>query len=305
MVLIAFFLTFFWKANCYNVHKAKGYGILKGWERGFEKESEEMRYELNLDYYFLELWVLNLCVLKWTNVKLWMAATSRRIHVSAFLGAVMMTVIVILPIGKELKFVMEIMLWAIMLCLAFSIHNMRGLWQTMGSLGRSVLLFGGLLWTLVKIIMHGIPEGFRLPVTLVLGLSLTAIIRIKRKKDEIKGETWKATLVFQGKSIQMGAILDSGNSLYEPISGKAVCVADADAAIKLWGEEVPYRVIPYRCVGKERGIMKAYRLDKLYLEKEGPTILRENVYVAISPQKLENKDGKAGFLIHPAILRGN
>ena len=57
--------------------------------------------------------------------------------------------------------------------------------------------------------------------------------------------------------LRIHALVDSGNTLTEPISGAPVSVLDARIFYRLWPEGLSgFRVIPYHSVGKKSGILK-------------------------------------------------
>lgn len=100
------------------------------------------------------------------------------------------------------------------------------------------------------------------------------------------------------KRITTCGLIDSGNSLIEPISGKPVSVIDRKLFDDLWEKEPPlWRAVPYHSIGKKRGILQAYPVSELCLEPEGMTLKCRDVYVAVSPEPMD------GMIIHPALLQ--
>ena len=109
-----------------------------------------------------------------------------------------------------------------------------------------------------------------------------------------------ATLINGTKKICVKAILDTGNSLKEPISGKPTCVLDGLTAKQLWTGEDLFRAVPWHGVGDARGILKAYFLPELRLDLGGLVKVVRNVYVAVAPEEGKTKD--ACLIIQPKIL---
>lgn len=117
------------------------------------------------------------------------------------------------------------------------------------------------------------------------------------------GELVEIKLCIFDRQISFTALLDTGNTLCDPLSGKAVMVADADMVIPLLSgvtafarEELStpdrvlervntgrwrgrFRLIPYRAVGVECGLLLALQPDRVTLNG------RENrgMLVALSP----------------------
>lgn len=84
-------------------------------------------------------------------------------------------------------------------------------------------------------------------------------------------------LAYGGKRLRLTALRDTGNTLRDPVTGNAVLVIGADAAQKLTGltqqqlkkpvesmGAIPgLRLIPYRAVGQEGGMLLALRVPEV------------------------------------------
>ena len=101
-------------------------------------------------------------------------------------------------------------------------------------------------------------------------------------------------LSFKGKSVVAKGLLDTGNTLKEPISGKIVHIAEY-RIIKpmIEGDENAEEkicVIPYHSVGEENGILYGYRLDEMVvLINDEPKFLY-NPIIAVYEGKLSTKN---------------
>jgi len=110
-----------------------------------------------------------------------------------------------------------------------------------------------------------------------------------------------------GKTAQrVTALIDSGNSLVEPISGKAVCLINQEVFECLWEENPPgFRVIPYHSVGRKRGILPGYLLEELEIDYEGMLLRFQKVYVAVSQEEISSERGAQSIkiIINPMLFR--
>lgn len=115
------------------------------------------------------------------------------------------------------------------------------------------------------------------------------------------------------------ALLDTGNSLTEPVSHAPVIVGDAAGLSELLNEkeqkqikefyETGYyesgkkiRLIPYHAVGVRTGILLSYLLDEVVIWKgEGQVIRKKGIYLAVSPIRVSS-DGSYQLLLHPDML---
>lgn len=102
-------------------------------------------------------------------------------------------------------------------------------------------------------------------------------------------------LHLEGRKVRLRALLDSGNTLSDPISGKSVPVVDAKAVAEVLPPDADpanptecfprlkppgrFALLPYRSVGVERGLLLAMRVDAI--EVNGKTISSD--LVALSP----------------------
>lgn len=107
-------------------------------------------------------------------------------------------------------------------------------------------------------------------------------------------------LSYNGKSIKLNALHDTGNMLTDPISGKPVLVIDANAAEELTGLTskqlhspteticaglVPgLRLIPYKTIGSKGGFLLALKLNNVRIGS-----WRGSSLVAFAPEAIENR----------------
>ncbi|MDR3278287.1 MAG: sigma-E processing peptidase SpoIIGA [Oscillospiraceae bacterium] len=135
-----------------------------------------------------------------------------------------------------------------------------------------------------------------------------AVTLVFRRAARRTGGTVSVTLRLSGRETRLRALLDNGNSLRDPVTGKRVLVAGlgdltplfprgareaiADAvrlgavrAMEALGDgEVRFRLIPYSSVGVEGGLLLAFRPDAAEIGGER----RDGLLVAISPNSVSD-----------------
>lgn len=80
-------------------------------------------------------------------------------------------------------------------------------------------------------------------------------------REQSKNQLAVPTLQREKSAITVTALVDSGNSLTEPISGKPVCVVEEKIVRGLWGKSMKgFRAIPFHSVGQNHGILEGYLL---------------------------------------------
>lgn len=168
--------------------------------------------------------------------------------------------------------------------------------------GRGLTLKNGIFYSAMdlKLILLS-AAGCYVLITLVL----------QRSARHTPRELAPAVLTLEGKRVALTALVDTGNTLTDPVSGRPVMVAEGERAKELfprdhrpgpgdlrdptsalahlgtgeWSRR--FRLLPYRSVGVERGLLLAVRVDELELNGRG----RGPVLVALSPTPVSDGGG--------------
>ncbi len=119
-------------------------------------------------------------------------------------------------------------------------------------------------------------------------------------------------LTLQGRTISLSLLRDTGNTLHDPFTGKALPVIEWEAMAKLLPEAgalpadpiaamehlhrvcpgLTVRLIPYRAVGTEHSMLLAVKCDRLAVEKT----IKNHCFVAISPTRVSERGGFEGLI---------
>ncbi|MCL2031062.1 MAG: sigma-E processing peptidase SpoIIGA [Oscillospiraceae bacterium] len=199
-------------------------------------------------------------------------------------------------------------------------------------LGRLLALFaaaalalgGGVL--AVELLVYGRPSPGGVPVlpvdfkTLLLTAAVSyALLTLAFRRAARHGpkELLRVRVRHAGRETELTALLDSGHSLYDPISGSAVLVVDPGAARRILGVPVPerlardpvgalsesvsrpagkrlaegglparFRLIPYRTVGAE-GFLAAFRPEAVWFGRRR----QGSMLIALSPRPVSDGAG--------------
>lgn len=114
---------------------------------------------------------------------------------------------------------------------------------------------------------------------------------------------FEVSFVCQGKEYNVRALLDTGNSLREPITGKAVClieqsVIDSDI---LNGNEGIY-IVPYHSVGTDAGVLLAVKVQQVRIIDGSNTYDCGEMLLAVYKGEL-TRHGKYRMLLHQDYLK--
>ena len=151
----------------------------------------------------------------------------------------------------------------------------------------------------------------------LIGFILTYIaFKIVKTKLKKKDMFYQISIKLNNKSLNLKAMLDTGNLLKEPITGMTVIVVEkqdlssiipmtilehieeivgGDAQKIISQEEekeyfTKFRVIPFSSIGKENGLMLGLKADEVMIEKEEEKEeekeVRNDIIIGIFPQTL-------------------
>lgn len=155
----------------------------------------------------------------------------------------------------------------------------------------TVLAFGlsrsalrrGTVFVLLSMALGGIAQGFDSCgfVSLILSAGAIAALCHFGLRSPIGAQQYQPVeLIWKGTKLSLTALVDTGNTLRDPITGAAVLVAGADVAQKLGisrafiedpimalasGELPGARLIPYRAVGCASGMLLGVRCEQVKL----------------------------------------
>lgn len=106
----------------------------------------------------------------------------------------------------------------------------------------------------------------------------------------VKMEHQYEVILFQkGRERRVQAILDTGNHLTMPMSGRPVQVLDAQAAEGLFSWEDGVQYIPFRSVGKQKGVIPVYRAERMEVSGQSGVRVIEKPWVAVPKESLSQR----------------
>lgn len=266
-----------------------------------------MRYSLYIDRIFMMHLTVNLCLLFLTAKSGGMDCRKGRIFGAAAAGAAILTAALALPVPVQERKLCLIVKGAclavgvfVQLWIAFRCRNGKMLGRAAMLYGACSCMTGGILGAVMQI--KKLSEA--LPVSLLcIAAAAAGLLMIASERRRSRSPLWKVSFGRNGKRFAGTGLLDSGNGLYDPYTGRPVCILDPSEAARLGlsDKNEPLHLIPYHCVGKSHGLMRAVIADEMYLEKQGQEKRIGQVTIAISPEPL-SASGAYQILLHPALL---
>ena len=267
-----------------------------------------MHYELYIDSLFLLNFMMNLYLCLLVDRSTLQIASFGRMAAGAAVGAAC-TLLSLLGGGPVFlkQAAGAIAGTAGMLCLTFCVRSFRMFLKLLERLVIYSFGMGGAMLFLIRLF----PGLRRMTASVpgILGMGALFFLLFRRFKDDLySGDSLcRAVLSRKGKKFRTVALIDSGNSLFEPVSGKPVCVVGREVFDGLWeNEEEGFRAIPYHSIGKRRGILSGYLLPELRLEAGGMEYRFTDVYVAVSDERILAADSadaeSVNMIINPRLF---
>lgn len=223
-----------------------------------------MYYELYIDVFFLENFMMDIFLLLLTGRLVRLHAGIGRVFLGAFAGAFLTCVILAVPdlMPWLKKILFHVFVNFVMLKICFQPEEKREILLSWLFLYFGGFLMGGVLYVL---------RPFARSLSLFLFLAVAAYLLVSRMWDLAvrlcgRGEYKCLVKVAKGeKTLHLKGMLDSGNRLTDPGTGKPVHIIGRKAARALAGEEAfaGGRVVVFHSVGKERGVMPLLELDQM------------------------------------------
>lgn len=265
-----------------------------------------MYYELYVDSLFLINFIMNLCLLYLTDRSVGRTATRPRLLAGGAVGAFCF----LIPFFCRGNILLRVCAGATaglaaMILLTFRVKRIGAFARIAGKLTKyTFLLGGGVLF--FENILGRLGAGPDTSISVIIvGILLTWALasRIDKRNEE---HVCEAVLKNKGKSIRVRALIDSGNSLVEPISKKAASVLDKSAFVELYDETEAFRAVPFHSVGRAHGMLKGYFLEELLIDRGGIQKSYRNVCIAVGDDDVfneEDSEGRIRLIINPEVFK--
>lgn len=261
-----------------------------------------MYVAIYVDSFFMFQFVMNLFVLGLVNGMMKQKNGKMKRIAGAVIGAILSIIPLLLPINMHVRVGSA---FALSLCsmifFAFKIYNADSMYRAMEKVVVCTLMMGGLMLVILRTLSAmGMSKGGLLSV-LMSGLISYVLLRIIMNRHS-NVENLCKVILFGEETLEVQALIDTGNSLTEPISGKPVSVLDRSVFDSLFHQEPEvYRAIPYHSVGRKCGILQGFLVKRMIVEtKEGKKECKE-IYVGIS-EELTAKADTYKMILNPRVM---
>lgn len=292
----------------------------------------DILFLINFVFDFLILLIVKK-ILKW-NTK-WI-----RIIVASIFGAVTTCIYAILPsLYGMMKFLVSyIIICAIMVRIAFRINKIKDFISAIVTVDLITFCLGGVISSLAYQIdtilyyvdavrgrLFGEMSLLNVAILGMIGMfGISIIMKFLRYQKQMSKEIFDIWLTKNGACIQTKGLVDTGNCLHDPITGKPVIVVEMklleevlepslyhDLKKIVTFEDTSYhinsdnatkiRLIPFQSIGKKRGILPAIILDEVEIRKDTQFLSSKKVIAALYDDVL-SQTKEYQVILHKSLL---
>lgn len=300
-----------------------------------------MKEVIFIDVLIIENFFMNYLLLYFINRFCKCRSKKWRIIIAAFIGAMYVLVVFYPDLHVFYSVIMKFMISILMIIVAFSPHGLRDFLKITILFYLEAFIIGGFLLGIFYL-SNGAPEVINgalyissispSPEYIIVG-SIIAIILVKFGFDYFEGyyinEKTKVELdiVLNQRSCSVTALIDTGNSLKDPITNVPVIIVYYKTIIDILPDELRevilkdysyeilkirimeselksrVRIIPYKALGVENGILIGIRMDLVISRLKSKTNVVKEPIIALYNKPISNA-GDYQALTYPGIIKG-
>jgi stage II sporulation protein GA (sporulation sigma-E factor processing peptidase) len=289
------------------------------------------------DILFFENLLANCLILKLTSAISGIALKTVRMIFASSLGALYAVITVAMPNTDFMPALLtRIIVSTLMILVAFKIRTFSEFMRRWAMMLLSAFLLAGCTYALSCFLdggaisqsgfMYISPQGILKAFLLSAGLCIVLVRpigRILSGKAFKEGSIIPVYIRVGDRSVRFSALVDTGNSLIDPITGYPVMVVEADSVKAILPAEVyesvvsnnmgiyackdnnPWlkriHLIPFKSIGKENGMLTGFRPDNIRIGQEGSFKEINDVIVGVCGMKLSGS-ARYSALVGPAML---
>lgn len=257
-----------------------------------------MYYELYVDVLFLENFMMDVLLLWLVKKALKREVSKIRPILGAAAGAGLVCLLILLQIPYIVRFILFYLLVStVMLVIGLKIRTVRDYIKALVLLYAGAFLLGGVMGYVRQYVRVGSLFFF---LALPAYYAVSGIWDFCTRHQRYEAYHVSVRLFCAGEEIQVTALFDTGNSLYDPLLKKPVSVLERSAAEALLKKrDLPSWYISYQTVNRKDGILPVVRLDKMYIGGEKKTWIEAPV-IALCDEPISGQ-GEYRMILNPNL----
>lgn len=291
------------------------------------------------EYLILENLIINYIILYITKKFTRTQTSTIRLLIASLIGALYTLVVFFPSLIFMTRFIVKISISILIIIVAFNPIDLTNFVKQIATFYVVSFVFAGAALALFyftngfSLTSRGIfyikdfPVKLLITAVILSGLLIKAtwgFIQMKIRKNKI---FVPIKIRLNNKQVEITALLDTGNSLKDPITESPVIIVEFSAISMLFPREVQdiflkynennlevvsailssekgnikFRLIPFKSIGKENGMLLGFKPDLVVIEEEGEEKVITDIVIGIYNSHLSSDD-KYMALLHPEVL---
>lgn len=294
------------------------------------------------DVILLENLIMNYLIL-WSTARLTRYSYSKvKLAIASVLGAVYAVLSYFPQYSYLFSFFMKVLFSILIVIVAYTPAYFRLLLKLTAIFYIVSFVFGGAAFGLFYFIngldltSNGISFIKDFPVKILIAAIIIGYVTIKYSWDYVQHRIKRERLIikvelrFEKRQLNLDALVDTGNSLKDPLTNAPVMITDYGIIKELLPDDIQrifeksgendlnaiaeimsiskwatrFRLIPFKSLGRENGMLVGFKPDMVTIFDNDRKIQLNNVIAAIYRKDL-SRDGEYNALIHPEMLKEN
>lgn len=265
--------------------------------------------------------------------------TFLKLVLGALIGAIYAAIVFFPSLRFLYTFLFKILLSLIIIVVSFYPHKVRQFLKVLSIFYIVSFVFGGAAFGIFYftnfniVISNGIFYISNFPLKILIISSIFSYIVIRLAWTAIQNKISKENMLtiidvyFEGHKINLKALIDTANSLYDPISKYPVIIVEFDAVKNMLPDDLKevfinskeddlllisniisnsvwasrFRLIPFTSLGKENGMLIGFKPDEVLIYEVENIKHLKDIIIGIYNKKL-SKDETYSALMHPEVI---
>lgn len=292
------------------------------------------------EYLFVENLLMNWLILHLTAYFSKENVPKYKLWIGAALGAAYAFVFFFPSLSFLYSVIMKIVISMLIIVITFVPYHFKTFFKLLGIFYLISFMFGGAAFALFYftdfngLLSNGIFYFGNFSIKLLIYSGIISYILIKFCWEYVQVKVSRENILIsvcievgENKSL-IKALLDTGNSLQDPVSKCPVIVVEYNAIKELLPKDIQevfmagsdlnltditsslqtsqwmsrFRMIPFKSLGKENGLLVGFKPDRVQMIEKKEFKYVEDIIVAVYGKKL-SVDGDYSALLHPDVLR--
>ena len=287
-----------------------------------------IRLTIYIDVVLIENLIMNYIILLASSIIIKIKIKKIILLIASLIGAIYTILTYVIGIQIYSNFLLKFILSIMIIYVAYNPPNVKKMWKSLMVFYLTSFVFGGAAFALIYIVK---PQEILMKNGMFLGtyplknvvlagivgfISINTTFKIVKNKITKKDIYKEIKIEINGKQIDLNAMLDTGNMLKDPITGKPVIVVEKNILYEVLPKElldnlenimggdlkkIPEEIknkyikklkfIPFSSLGRQNGMLIGIKPNFVEIIEEQKTQKRNDIIIGIYEKSL-TKDGR-------------